>query len=96
MRNPRSIVHRALITEKGTRRRETANQYFFEVARDANKIEIKDAVQKIFSVKVKDVRTMNLPAKPRRYGRYQGLSQEWKRAIVTLEAGQSIELFEEI
>lgn len=96
MTNPRAIVHRALITEKGTRRRETANQYFFEVARDANKLQIKDAVQKIFSVKVKDVRTMNVPSKPRRYGRYMGLSQEWKRAIVTLEAGQSIELFEEI
>ena len=96
MRNPRSIVHRALITEKGTQRREAANQYFFEVARDANKIEIKHAVQQIFSVKVKDVRTMNMPPKPKRYGRYQGESQEWKRAIVTLEAGQNIELFEEI
>lgn len=96
MRNPRTVVHRALITEKGTQRRESANQYFFEVARDANKIEIKAAVQQIFRVKVKDVRTMNMPSKPKRYGRYLGESQSWKRAIVTLEAGQSIELFEEI
>ena len=96
MKNPRSIVRRALITEKGTQRREAANQYFFEVAPDANKIEIKRAVQEIFNVKVKDVRTMNLPDKPKRYGRYSGLSSGYKRAIVTLEAGQSIELFEEI
>ena len=96
MKNPRSIVHRALITEKGTQRREAANQYFFEVSETANKIEIKRAVQQIFNVKVKEVRTMNMPPKPRRYGRYTGMSQSWKRAVVTLEAGQSIELFEEI
>ena len=96
MKNPRAIVHRALITEKGTQRREAANQYFFEVAPSANKIEIKRAVQEIFKVKVKDVRTMNLPAKPKRYGRYTGMSTAYKRAVVTLEAGQSIELFEEI
>jgi large subunit ribosomal protein L23 len=53
-------------------------------------------VQEIFNVKVKDVRTMNLPDKPKRYGRYTGMSGGYKRAIVTLEAGQSIELFEEI
>ncbi len=96
MRNPRAVVHRALISEKGTRLRESANQFFFEVAPDANKIEIKDAVQKIFNVKVERVRTMWMPAKRKRMGRYVGTTASWKRAIVTLEKGQNIELFEEI
>jgi large subunit ribosomal protein L23 len=96
VRNPRQIVHRALVTEKGTRRRESANQYFFEVAPDANKIEIKAAIQHIFNVRVERVRTMWMPSKSKRMGRYSGHTSAWKRAVVTLEAGQNIELFEEI
>ena len=96
MRNPRSVVHRALISEKGTVLREKANQFFFEVAPDANKIEIRDAVQKIFNVKVERVRTMWMPAKAKRMGRYAGTTPSWKRAVVTLEKGQTIELFDEI
>jgi large subunit ribosomal protein L23 len=96
VKNPRAIVHRALVTEKGTRQREAGNHYFFEVAPDANKIEIKDAVQAIFNVKVVQVRTMWMPPKSKRMGRYAGKTAAWKRAIVTLEADQTIELFEEI
>jgi large subunit ribosomal protein L23 len=96
VRDARSIVRRALITEKGTRLRELANQYYFEVAPDANKIEIKHAIQKIFNVKVLQVRTMMLPGKTKRMGRYQGQRPEWKRAVVTLEAGQTIPVFEEV
>jgi large subunit ribosomal protein L23 len=96
IKNPRAIVHRALVTEKGTKRRESANQYFFEVAPDANKIEIKEAVQRIFNVKVEQVRTMWMPPKSKRMGRYAGKTAAWKRAVVTLEADQNIELFEEI
>jgi large subunit ribosomal protein L23 len=96
IKNPRSIVQRAMVTEKGTKRRESANQYFFEVAPDANKIEIKEAVQRIFNVKVEQVRTMWMPPKAKRMGRYSGHTTAWKRAIVTLEADQTIELFEEI
>jgi len=96
MRDPRSIVRRALITEKGTTLRETRNQYHFEVARDANKIEIKQAIEVIFSVKVGSVRTQQLRGKVKRQGRYAGRRSDWKKAIVTLKPDQKIELFEQI
>jgi len=96
VKDPRSVVRRALITEKGTTLREAANQFYFEVATDANKIEIKNAVQKIFNVKVKNVRTMTMPGKTKRMGRYQGQRPDWKRPVVTLEAGQTIPVFEEV
>jgi large subunit ribosomal protein L23 len=96
VKDPRSIIRRALVTEKGTALREAANQYQFEVAPRANKIEIKKAVQKIFNVKVREVRTMTMPGKAKRMGRYQGHRPDWKRAVVTLEPGQTISLFEEV
>jgi large subunit ribosomal protein L23 len=96
MRDPRSIVRRALITEKGTVLRETRNQYHFEVATDANKIEIKQAVEAIFSVKVSAVRTQQQRGKVKRQGRYTGRRSDWKKAIVTLQPDQKIELFEQI
>ncbi len=96
MRDPRSIVRRALITEKGTILRETRNQYHFEVARDANKIEIKQAVEAIFSVKVSAVRTQQHRGKVKRQGRGIGRRSDWKKAIVTLKPDQKIELFEQI
>lgn len=96
MRDPRSIVRQALITEKGTTLRETRNQYHFEVARDANKIEIRRAIEVIFSVKVEEVRTMQMRGKVKRQGRYQGKRSDWKKAIVTLQPEQKIELFEQI
>jgi large subunit ribosomal protein L23 len=96
MNDPRSVVRRALITEKGTALRELRNQYHFEVARDANKIEIKRAIEAIFSVKVSSVRTQQLRGKVRRQGRYVGKRSDWKKAIVTLLPDQKIELFEQI
>jgi large subunit ribosomal protein L23 len=96
MTDPRSVVRRALITEKGTALRELRNQYHFEVARDANKIEIKRAIEAIFSVKVSSVRTQQLRGKVRRQGRYVGKRSDWKKAIVTLLPDQKIELFEQI
>ena len=96
MRDPRTIVRKALITEKGTALRELRNQYHFEVARDANKIEIKHAVETIFSVKVDHVRTMQMRGKVKRQGRYQGKRSDWKKAVVTLQPEQKIELFEQI
>ncbi len=96
MNDPRSIVRRALITEKGTMLRETRNQYHFEVARDANKIEIKRAIETIFSVKVGSVRTQQLRGKVKRQGRSSGRRSDWKKAIVTLKPDQKIELFEQI
>ncbi len=96
IRDARSIVRKVLITEKGTVLRELRNQYFFEVARDANKIEIKRAIESIFSVKVSNVRTMQLRGKVRRQGRWVGKRNDWKKAIVTLQPDQKIELFEQI
>jgi large subunit ribosomal protein L23 len=96
MRDPRSIVRKALITEKGTALRELRNQYHFEVARDANKIEIRHAIETIFSVKVEEVRTMQMRGKVKRQGRYLGKRSDWKKAIVTLRPEQKIELFEQI
>ena len=95
-KDARSIVRKVLITEKGTVLRETQNQYFFEVARDANKIDIKRAVETIFHVKVADVRTMQLRGKVKRQGRWVGKRNDWKKAIVTLKPDQKIELFEQI
>jgi large subunit ribosomal protein L23 len=95
-REPRSIVHRALVTEKGTKLREGQNGYLFEVARDANKIQIKQAVESIFSVKVDTVRTLRVHGKPKRLGRYAGHRHDWKKAVVTLKKGQTIELFEQV
>jgi large subunit ribosomal protein L23 len=95
-REPRTIVRSALITEKGTRIRENKNGYLFEVARDANKIEIKQAVEAIFSVKVDSIRTLRVHGKPKRMGRYAGHRSDWKKAVVTLKKGQTIELFEQV
>jgi large subunit ribosomal protein L23 len=94
--DPRSIIRKVLITEKGTVMRETLRQYFFEVARDANKIEIKRAVEAVFHVKVDSVQTMQLQGKVKRQGRTQGRRNDWKKAIVTLKPDQKIELFEQI
>ncbi len=96
MREPRTIIRRALISEKGTALRELRNQYHFEVARDANKIEIKRGIETIFSVKVAYVRTMQMRGKVKRQGRYVGKRSDWKKAVVTLLPDQKIELFEQI
>ncbi len=93
---PRDIVRRARITEKGTRIRENQNGYLFEVARDANKIQVKQAVEAIVNVKVSTVRTLRVHGKPKRVGRHAGHRPDWKKAIVTLKKGQTIELFEQV
>ena len=96
MKDARSVIKRALITEKGTVAREKSNQYPFEVSREANKIEIKRAVEVLFSVKVQSVRTQQVRGKMRRQGRFIGKRSDWKKAIVTLQPDQKIELFEQI
>jgi len=96
MKDARSLIRKVLITEKGTVLREKQNQYTFEVARDANKIEIKQAIEKIFSVKVDDVHTMQMHGKEKRQGRFAGRRSDWKKAIVTLKPDKKIELFEQI
>jgi large subunit ribosomal protein L23 len=97
MNDARQIVKRALITEKGSILREQARKKFsFEVDTDANKIEIKRAVEAIFKVKVIDVRTQMMHGKVKRLGRSVGRRPDWKRAIVTLAADQTIELFDQV
>ncbi|KPJ60962.1 MAG: 50S ribosomal protein L23 [Latescibacteria bacterium DG_63] len=96
MIEPRRIVRRALVTEKGTQIREAANQYIFEVDPRANKFEIKKAVEAIFSVEVGSVRTVRMKGKMKRMGVHSGRRAHWKKAIVTLKKGQSIELFEQV
>jgi large subunit ribosomal protein L23 len=95
-KEPRTIVRRAMVSEKGTRLREKQNGYLFEVSRDANKIEIKRAVEAIFNVKVNSVRTIRVHGKPKRQGRYAGHRPDWKKALVTLAKGSTIELFEQV
>jgi large subunit ribosomal protein L23 len=83
-----------LLTEKGNAMRETENKYQFEVARDANKHEIRDAVETLFNVKVVDVQTMIVRGRLRRMGRGHAKTQNWKKAIVQVKAGETIELGE--
>ncbi len=94
MKDIRRIIRRPLITEKANTLREAHNQYCFEVDRHANKIEIKGAVEELFEVHVTDVRTATIHGKVKRMGRFQGKRPDWKKAMVTLRAGDSIELYE--
>lgn len=90
---PESIIRRPIfLTEKSNTQR-NANQFVFEVLRGANKIQIKEAVQKLFNVKVESVNTMVYRGKDRRMGRGYAKMQNWKKAVVTLKAGDSIDFF---
>jgi large subunit ribosomal protein L23 len=94
MLTPETLIRRPIIlTEKSNRLRE-GNQVIFEVAQDANKIQIKDAIQKLFKVTVIDVNTMNYRGKERRMGRGYGKLQNWKKAIITLKEGDQIQFFD--
>jgi large subunit ribosomal protein L23 len=101
------IIKRPILTEKGTRLKEHGGapagtfgeeelkpQLLFEVALEANKIEIKQAIEALFSVKVVDVHTQIMRGKEKRVGRFMGQRSNWKKAIVTLAAGNKIEFFE--
>ncbi len=94
MRGPYQVVLKPLLTEKGTRLKEEGNQYLFRVAKTANKIEIARAIEQLFKVTVLEVRTVRVRGKVRRLGRFQGRRPDWKKAIATLKAGDSIELYE--
>ena len=87
------VLRRPLITEKNTSL-QAQGKYAFEVARGANKNQIKQAVEKAFKVKVTTVNVMTISSKRRRVGRREVLTQSWKKAIVTLKPGDKIELFE--
>jgi large subunit ribosomal protein L23 len=89
------VLKLPVITEKSTLVKETLRTVAFKVLRDANKIEIKDAVEKIFKVKVQSVRTANFHGKKRRQGRYTGRRADWKKAYVTLKEGEKMIEFSE-
>jgi len=93
-RQPYDIIRRPIVTEKSTDLREEANQIVFEVAPDANKIEIKQAVEALFKVKVQQVRTIKVRGKKRRLGLSVGKRPDWKKAIVKLRPGDTIQVFE--
>ena len=93
-RLPREIIIRPLMTEKSMRQKEELNTVTFRVLPEANKIEIRAAVETIFNVKVADVRTASFQGKLKRMGRHQGRRPDWKKAIVTLAPGHKIDLVE--
>jgi large subunit ribosomal protein L23 len=88
------VLRRPVLTEKTDILSEQSNQYVFEVAKGANKAQIRDAVEVIFDVKVVAVRTMVMPGKSRRWGRHVSRTPSWKKAIVTLADGDRIDMFE--
>jgi large subunit ribosomal protein L23 len=92
--NQYDIVLRPIITEKSSLAKETGNQYVFEVARDANKIEIGKAVERLFKVKVLAVRVMNMEGKKRRLGKSSGKRSDWRKAIVKIGPKDKISFFE--
>ena len=89
-----SILKRPVITEKTNRLREEANAYVFEVDRDATKVDVRRAVEELFSVRVVNVRTVNVRGKVKRFRRHFGKRPNWKKAVVTLRDGDAIDLFE--
>lgn len=96
MKSVFDIVAAPLITEKGTLVNEESNQVVFRVRRDANKCEVRQAVETLFKVKVERVRTANYLGKTRRVGRNVGRRPAWKKAYVTLAEGQRIDFFENV
>jgi large subunit ribosomal protein L23 len=88
------IIREPHITEKATLQKELANKISFKVHKRANKIEIRQAVETLFKTKVIDVRTINVRGKRRRVGRNIGKRSDWKKAVVTLAPGESVEFFE--
>jgi large subunit ribosomal protein L23 len=95
MSTPQQIIIRPVITEKSTDLQTQHGKYVFEVAKKANKIEIRKAVEMVFGVRVADVHTMVVRGDVRRVGRFFGRRAFWKKAVVTLHAGDSIDFYGE-
>ncbi|MBI4402118.1 MAG: 50S ribosomal protein L23 [Nitrospirae bacterium] len=95
-RGPYDVLVEPLLTEKITAMRESANKVGFLVKRDANRIEIKRAVESALKVKVARVNILNMMGKTKRLGRFAGKRPDWKKAIVTLKAGEKLEMYESV
>jgi large subunit ribosomal protein L23 len=96
MRSSYDIIKGPLVTEKGTRLKDTHNKILLKVDQDANKIEIKRAVEEIFNVKVIMVSTINQAGKKKRHGVKLGKRSDWKKAIITLKPGEKFEFLERV
>ncbi|MDI6839349.1 MAG: 50S ribosomal protein L23 [bacterium] len=94
MKDARTTILYPIVTEKAVQLKDKANKYTFCVAIEANRIEIKRAVEQLFKVKVLKVTTQRMKGKPKRLGRFEGRRENWKKAICTLEEGNKIEIFE--
>ncbi|MFO7814650.1 MAG: 50S ribosomal protein L23 [Halanaerobiales bacterium] len=94
MKDFRDVLIKPVITENSMLKMEENNTYTFKVAKNSNKIEIKNAIEEIFNVKVDNVNTMNMRGKKRRLGRTEGRTASWKKALVKLAEEDSIEIFE--
>ena len=94
MPNLYDVIVRPLVTEKSTDHLDRLSTYSFVVDRTANKLQIASAIEQLFNVKVADVRTMQYRGKERRLGRHLGRRAAWKKAVVKLREGDSIEIFE--
>lgn len=90
------VIRRPIVTEKGVGKRETESTLCFEVASEANKTQIRQAVEKLFKVKVAEVRTSNFEGKLRRRGRFAGYRPDWKKAYVRLKEGQKVPEYADI
>jgi large subunit ribosomal protein L23 len=90
------VIHRPLVTEKGVDKKDNERTLCFEVALGANKTQVKAAVEKLFKVKVAEVRTATFDGKLRRRGKFAGYRAEWKKAYVKLKVGQKVPEFAEI
>ncbi len=93
-RDARTVIIKPIMTEKSMRQKDEGNVVTFRVRPDANKVEIRAAVEKVFNVKVSDVRTSSYEGKLKRMGRHQGRRPDWKKAVVQLAPGHKIELVE--
>ena len=94
MMNHHDIIRSPMLTEKGHDLKEKHNQVVFRVQRGVNKVQIKEAVEKVFKVKVKRVNVMNMAGKKKRLGRSSGKRADWKKALVTLMPGENIDIIE--
>jgi large subunit ribosomal protein L23 len=90
------VIKRPIVTEKGVTKKDSERTLCFEVDADANKVMVKAAVEKLFKVKVADVRTVSQAGKLRRRGRFSGYRSDWKKAYVRLKAGEKVPEYAEI
>jgi large subunit ribosomal protein L23 len=94
--NVYEVIKKPVVTEKAQDKKDTQNTLCFEVAQEANKVQIKQAVETLFKVKVEEVRTANFEGKLRRRGRFSGYRSDWKKAYVRLQPGQKMPEYAEI